>query len=440
MHGRHGERASEGPAGLLAEYVGFSSCYVRAAVSWTGSLRPLRRADTTTAFVDFRLPELESLSELLALDVRIESEPDLELPYLIASFGSEAELRRYGSRSIMLKVAFVLWASAPTYAELHAALDGRTELVAPYRDERFAFYFSAHNATIAQDRKREIVDTFAYLSTGPDGLRGPIDLRNPQLEIGVFEYHAAGPARLHPDGVTLRRVFIGRKVRVWTGGAASSLLVSGHWRFVVQDVLMRRADIATDLHRPTRAHRHVQSQEAALHRQHVHVRRGEPAHGEPSSGRARPTDLRPLRGHGLDAAHRRALWRSCVRIGHRRADDAGQGGRIDLDGRGAVRRRRADRRLPDVRSQGALLDWSSGRLRPLRCCWRVDASCLPDSLLRWTSARRLRSHALARATAAARSYSFCCKLEHLIGSDLLAWCSSLSARAAGRLRDRAWLR
>jgi len=50
---------------------------------------------------------------------------------------------------------------------------------------------------------------------GADGLRGPIDLRDPQLEIGVFEYHAAGPAHLQPDGITLRRVFVGRKVRRW---------------------------------------------------------------------------------------------------------------------------------------------------------------------------------------------------------------------------------
>ena len=170
--------------------------------------------DTPTAFVDFRLPELQSLTELLDLDVRIEPEPDLALPYLVASFGSEADIRRYGARSIMLKVAFVLWASAPTYTELHAALDGRTDLVAPHRDERFAFWFTSINCTIAQDRKREIVDGFAYLSTGADGLRGPIDLRDPQLEIGVFEHHAAGPAHLQPGGITLRRVFIGRKVRV----------------------------------------------------------------------------------------------------------------------------------------------------------------------------------------------------------------------------------
>ena len=145
--------------------------------------------------------------------MRIEPEPDLALPYLVASFGSEADIRRYGARSIMLKVAFVLWASAPTYTELHAALDGRTDLVAPHRDERFAFWFTSINCTIAQDRKREIVDGFAYLSMGADGLRGPIDLRDPQLEIGVFEYHAAGPAHLQPDGITLRRVFVGRKVR-----------------------------------------------------------------------------------------------------------------------------------------------------------------------------------------------------------------------------------
>ena len=73
----------------------------------------------------------------------------------------------------------------------------------------FKFIVSAFNSTIDKVRQRDIMNSFAWM-----GYRGPIQLKNPDIEICIDElWPDTNVTRIHDSNPERRRgVWMGRKV------------------------------------------------------------------------------------------------------------------------------------------------------------------------------------------------------------------------------------
>lgn len=67
------------------------------------------------------------------------------------------------------------------------------------------FTITTYSVTISQEKQLAIIESFAYMH-----LLGPIQMKNPQVEIGVFEEYPMGP--IDETINKMRRVFMGRRV------------------------------------------------------------------------------------------------------------------------------------------------------------------------------------------------------------------------------------
>lgn len=75
-----------------------------------------------------------------------------------------------------------LYAHATNYDDLHAQLKERRELFDPDMDKSFRITVECVNNRALNKRARDIINGFAWT-----GLRGKIELENPEVEFVVLE-------------------------------------------------------------------------------------------------------------------------------------------------------------------------------------------------------------------------------------------------------------
>lgn len=145
------------------------------------------------AHESFRRPEIEALSRLAGVECEIVSYR-ADSPFCVIRFpgidpGShDAErvdeiVRSFGSRSVLAKSIYELWARGSTYDELHGNLRGRGDgFPDRFRHSTFRFSVDCYGSTRSLAVQRELIDSFSYLA-----LRGKIRMKNPQVEFTLME-------------------------------------------------------------------------------------------------------------------------------------------------------------------------------------------------------------------------------------------------------------
>ncbi|KAF9054991.1 tRNA guanosine-2'-O-methyltransferase [Hymenopellis radicata] len=170
---------------------------------------------------DFRIPELQSLSELYSLKIDfLEENPDPTRPFMIVNLESEEHAYLLASRSILIKAVYEYYGHAATYEQVHAInLENRSKWEKYIPDTSFKFIITGFNHTIPQRRQREVVETFSYM-----GFLGKIDMKNPEITLACYEEydakHGTTRAKHEGDG-EFKQVYFGRLVAT---GSARALI------------------------------------------------------------------------------------------------------------------------------------------------------------------------------------------------------------------------
>ncbi|KAF9484434.1 tRNA guanosine-2'-O-methyltransferase [Pholiota conissans] len=161
---------------------------------------------------DFRLPELESIAELLGISLSWPSEfeyRDTARPFMILGLDQEEHARLLARRCILIKAVYEFYAQGSTYEELHGSNRRNQTLWKRYvENTSFRFLVTSSQHKIPQMRQREVIESFAYM-----GFLGKIDMKNPEIILTCFEEyddrHGTTRAKHEGDG-QFREVFFGR--------------------------------------------------------------------------------------------------------------------------------------------------------------------------------------------------------------------------------------
>ncbi|KAJ7084337.1 S-adenosyl-L-methionine-dependent methyltransferase [Mycena belliarum] len=169
---------------------------------------------------EFRLPELQSVAELLGFALSIPTDCDPSRPFMTLELQSEEQARLLAGRCILIKSIYALYAQGGNYEELHAANGANIHLWSSYaNDTSFKFIVTGYNHKIPEARQRDVVEGFDYMR-----FMGKIDLKNPEIILGCFEEYdsSAGQAiTRHDRDSQFRQVYFGRLV---VEGSARALI------------------------------------------------------------------------------------------------------------------------------------------------------------------------------------------------------------------------
>eukprot|EP00756_Hemistasia_phaeocysticola_P053356 Hpha_TRINITY_DN2890_c0_g1::TRINITY_DN2890_c0_g1_i2::g.171397::m.171397/K15430/TRM11, TRMT11; tRNA (guanine10-N2)-methyltransferase len=124
-------------------------------------------------------------------------------------FASEDAAREVCSRMVLLHGVMEVWGKGATYDELCKALTESPgkELAERYRNKRFKYLLEAPGKGYSREDKIERFDRFTFL-----GLKGPVDLKNPEETLCVVEeWQPDG------DGKEPRQVLYARLIGVAAG-------------------------------------------------------------------------------------------------------------------------------------------------------------------------------------------------------------------------------
>ncbi|PFH46176.1 hypothetical protein AMATHDRAFT_77781 [Amanita thiersii Skay4041] len=175
---------------------------------------------------EFRLPELDSVSELYGFEYTLCQSLDTsdpQRPYMVINLESEKHARHLARRCILVKAIYEFYGQGGTYRELHEANRANRALWERFiPDTSFKFIVSAYNHTIPQARQTEIIESFSYMD-----FQGKIDMKNPDNIIGCFEEYTDrhGTTRnKHEGDGHFRQVYLGRLLEE---GSARQLI--GHF-------------------------------------------------------------------------------------------------------------------------------------------------------------------------------------------------------------------
>ncbi|GAA6026152.1 hypothetical protein JCM8202_003712 [Rhodotorula sphaerocarpa] len=135
----------------------------------------------------FRVPEIESVARLLDIPYSWPYTPDYTRPYTLIGLENDDAARKLGKRLVSIKHVWQYWASAPSYADIHEIVQNepcRSEWASYAEDEKCTWKFTCvgHNRTLALPQQVSRINRFSYMA-----FRGPIDLKHPNLEVGLFE-------------------------------------------------------------------------------------------------------------------------------------------------------------------------------------------------------------------------------------------------------------
>lgn len=151
---------------------------------------------------DFRLPELQSISELHGFQVFSPEDPDTSRPFMVVELEEEEHAFILAQRCILIKwilspyigpsswcdiyfgrSIYEFYARGETYDQVHSMNLSNKHLWEKYiPDTSFKFNVTGFNHTIPQRRQRDVIESFSYMD-----FRGRIDMKNPEITIACFE-------------------------------------------------------------------------------------------------------------------------------------------------------------------------------------------------------------------------------------------------------------
>ncbi|KAF9447960.1 tRNA guanosine-2'-O-methyltransferase [Macrolepiota fuliginosa MF-IS2] len=164
---------------------------------------------------DFRLPELQSISEIHGFQIHLPKDPDTSRPFMVVELDEEEHAFILAQRCILIKSIYEFYARGTTYEEVHEMNRSNRHLWERYvPDTSFKFIVTGFNHTIPQRRQRDVIESFAYMD-----FRGKIDMKNPEITMVCFEEYESRPApangpprkRCEDDG-GFKEVFFGRLI------------------------------------------------------------------------------------------------------------------------------------------------------------------------------------------------------------------------------------
>ncbi|KAF8348221.1 tRNA guanosine-2'-O-methyltransferase [Amanita rubescens] len=152
---------------------------------------------------DFRLPELNSVSELYEFKYTLShAQSDPCRPFMVIRLELEEHARLLARRCILIKAIYEY------YGHANRANRALWERYIP--DTSFKFVVTAFNHSIPQDRQKEVIENFSYMD-----FLGKIDMREPDIVLGCFEEYpdkqGAPRTKLEGDGSFLQ-VYFGRLI------------------------------------------------------------------------------------------------------------------------------------------------------------------------------------------------------------------------------------
>ncbi|KAF8650390.1 hypothetical protein AX16_005198 [Volvariella volvacea WC 439] len=169
---------------------------------------------------DFRIPELQSISELHGFQVNYEQPSDPSRPFMVVDLCEESHARILARRCILVKAVYEYYAQGVSYQELHEENRANRHLWERYiPDTAFRFHVTAYNHKIPQARQRDVIESFSYMD-----FLGRIDMKRPDIVLGCFEEyvdrHGTTREKYQGDG-QFRHLYFGRLVEE---GSARSLI------------------------------------------------------------------------------------------------------------------------------------------------------------------------------------------------------------------------
>ncbi|KAM0788686.1 hypothetical protein ACM66B_002783 [Microbotryomycetes sp. NB124-2] len=140
---------------------------------------------------EFRVPELESIASLHGFQIKFldDERARAHNPYIVVELESDEQAKLLGSRAISVRHIWQYWADAASYKDMHALIKERNSLWQYIKDDTamsWRFQVNAFGRTIPMNEQRAVVEQFSYMD-----FRGPIDLKNSDVTIGVFEEYDA---------------------------------------------------------------------------------------------------------------------------------------------------------------------------------------------------------------------------------------------------------
>ncbi|KAK4055764.1 hypothetical protein OIV83_000311 [Microbotryomycetes sp. JL201] len=163
---------------------------------------------------EFRVPELLAIASLCGFDIKFLDDDDARAmnPYIVVELESDEQAKLLGSRAISVKHIWEYWADAASYEEMHAIIKHREALWIDIKADStmsWRFQVNAYGRTIPMDQQRDVVESFSYMD-----FEGPIDLKKPDVTIGVFEeYDANEYSKVKGRNLAeAKRIWMGRKV------------------------------------------------------------------------------------------------------------------------------------------------------------------------------------------------------------------------------------
>ncbi|GAB1609945.1 tRNA (guanine(10)-N2)-methyltransferase homolog [Argonauta hians] len=145
----------------------------------------------------FRLAELASISELLGLQINVNSNDShsespyvvVELPCEVGRETCELNVKRLLKRTMMVRSAYELWAEGNCMESLTKRLASLSpHITAPYTtaESTFKIVVEAYNRKIPPKEKLEKIDKLPWQELG---LKGKIQLKNPDHSFYLFEFY-----------------------------------------------------------------------------------------------------------------------------------------------------------------------------------------------------------------------------------------------------------
>lgn len=158
------------------------------------------------AHEEFRIPELKSIAELHGFRIGFDHYTTKDLadavkrPFMILQLEEEEHAKLLVSRCILIKYAqrprlsptlsltltrsiYEFYAQGSTYEELHEANRRARSLWERYiPDTSFKFTVIGYNHGLSQRWQRNAIESFSYM-----GFLGKIEMKDPEITLGVFE-------------------------------------------------------------------------------------------------------------------------------------------------------------------------------------------------------------------------------------------------------------
>lgn len=162
---------------------------------------------------DFRMAELEAVLTMQGLDPDTCLRPEAyrkDLPYLVATFPSEAAASAVCDRAILIKSIMELWGEASTHDQLAAAIQRLPDaFVNPHlgADVSWSVTVDAFGMSMSLDRQEKVRRHYQHLA-----FQGPVRCKGPDQMFWAIEQHTPLPTgHVAPNSIP-EKVYFGREV------------------------------------------------------------------------------------------------------------------------------------------------------------------------------------------------------------------------------------